>query len=79
MLSALEVLSTDVRFFDSPDAGDPACVCSRCGSPIGEHVVPVRMWPAKSLAKSEDYEYRFHPQCLGLEVYADLGEYFDNV
>jgi hypothetical protein len=61
-----------IRFFDdSPDAGHPDCICSRCGERIegpdertltgafeddNEYAPPVRMW-------SEDgkREARFHP------------------
>jgi len=31
-------------FDDSPDAGDPACICSYCGRVIDEDQVPLRIW-----------------------------------
>jgi hypothetical protein len=56
------VLPTDRRFDTSPDAGDPECLCSRCGKPIEERALPIRAWPPNA-----EYEYRFHPKCLGFE------------
>jgi hypothetical protein len=56
-----KILPTDQPFSDSPDAGDPGCLCSRCGLPIIEDDGPVRAWP-----DDESYEYRFHPACMGL-------------
>lgn len=46
-------------FYDSPDAGDPACVCSFCGLVITvEDAPPVRMWDP-----DERMEARFHMGC----------------
>ncbi len=64
---SLEILPTDRLFGDSPDVGDPACLCSRCGEPILEGDAPsVRVWPdSGSLVVGQpDEEYRFHARCL---------------
>jgi hypothetical protein len=54
-------LPTDTKFFDSPDAGDPTCVCSRCGQKIEEWESPcLRAWPP-----GENAEYRYHWRCVG--------------
>ncbi len=46
-------------FYDSPDAGDPACVCSFCGLLIKEEDAPaIRMWDP-----DERMEARFHIEC----------------
>ncbi len=50
-------------FENSPDAGDPDCLCSLCGKVISEDEVPVRMWPSGKTHK----EYRLHWNCF-LEV-----------
>jgi hypothetical protein len=31
-------------FRDSPDAGDPRCICSVCGKQIGEEECPIRFF-----------------------------------
>ncbi len=36
----IKILCTDTKFYDSPDAGDPACLCSRCGKVIDD--APIR-------------------------------------
>ncbi len=53
------ILDTDRAFTTSPDAGDPECLCSRCGKPIGEDEVPIRAW-------NGNLEYRYHQACLGI-------------
>ncbi len=55
-----EVLPTDKRFLDSPSAGDPECSCSRCGERIYHFAV-------RAHSLGEDGEYRFHPECLGMQ------------
>jgi hypothetical protein len=51
------ILPTDTLFQDSPDAGDQACVCSRCGEPIGEEEgPPVRVF----VDQGKGGEYRYH-------------------
>lgn len=66
----LKLEPTDVRFLDSPDAGDPDCFCSRCGEVIEERCAP----PIRALPAGGRYEYRFHPHCLGLEPCCSLEE-----
>jgi hypothetical protein len=60
-----KIFVTDRSFTDSPDAGEPNCICSRCGQPIGEDDGPVRAWP-----EDESFEYRFHPACMGFQSYS---------
>lgn len=55
----IEILPTDKKFQDSPDAGDPSCWCSRCLLPIGEDDVPLRAFPEDGSG-----EYRYHIQCV---------------
>ena len=58
-------------FDDSPDAGDPRCLCSYCGERIEDrpedldewqdddyHGQPIRMW------NKQNREWRFHPRCF---------------
>lgn len=45
-------------FDESPDAGDPHCVCSYCDCRIDEDETPYRCW-------SEGKEIRLHERCLG--------------
>ncbi len=66
----LEVRATDRKFVDSPDAGDPACLCSRCGEPIGEDQVPIRN---VVLDGQVFVEYRYHARCVDIEMYEDEG------
>lgn len=46
-------------FADSPDAGHPSCICSWCGTGIGEHDAP----PIRLLHDTENKEARFHRRC----------------
>lgn len=59
----IKILQTDRLFIDSPNVGDPACLCSRCGLAIPDGIGIIRAWPAE---KSEG-EYRYHPKCLNGE------------
>jgi hypothetical protein len=66
----LEVKVTDKFFYDSPDAGDPECICSRCGKQIPEKDSPIlRCWPEKSgdhgfdAAAKGGTEFRYCRQC----------------
>ncbi len=63
------VMPDDICFTNSPDAGDPACLCSRCKQPIteedAEKALPIRVWPDEGRG-GEYREYRYHPWCLGL-------------
>jgi hypothetical protein len=62
----IEVRESDTVFNDSPEAGAPACLCSRCGKPIAADPAPIRVFnkmPGRPLR-----ERRYHPACLGLIV-----------
>jgi hypothetical protein len=61
-MTTFEIRPTDQAFTDSPGAGAPACTCSRCGQPIAEGVVPIRVWDTARSYR----EWRFHPACIGL-------------
>jgi len=54
---------TDTPFLDSPDVGEPECVCSRCGGVIQD--MAIRAWSAHG---DGEMEYRYHPACLGVSV-----------
>lgn len=43
MKSYLKIVETDRFFNDSPNAGEPNCICSRCQKPIGEEELPLRV------------------------------------
>lgn len=58
--AAIEVLASDRIFQDSPDAGAPTCLCSRCALPIAESVIPIR------LRMAGNSELRYHPFCVGV-------------
>jgi len=45
-------------FKDSPDRGDPACICSLCGEIIDEDEMPLRMF-----RDSDNTELRLHMDC----------------
>lgn len=60
MTLTFRILETDTRFVRHTEPGDPDHLCSRCGKPIGDDVVPICCWPESGL-----YEYRYHPECLG--------------
>ena len=48
----------ELRFFDdSPDAGDPLCICSYCECLIQEGTVPIRLFEGKR-------EQRLHVDCF---------------
>ena len=46
-------------FEDSPDVGDPACICSHCERPIDEPDIPLRLYKEK-----ENLEARLCESCL---------------
>ncbi len=46
-----------VWFGDSPDTGDPACVCSLCGLLIKEDETPLRIF------RDGNFEARLHQEC----------------
>lgn len=72
-----DILDTDKVFYDSPNTGDPACCCSRCGKPIPEDVPAVRAWPSEPGDQGYDpnatggTEFRYHPECVGIIVASD--------
>lgn len=39
----LKILDTDRFFKDSPNAGEPDCICSRCFNHIDEDQIPLRV------------------------------------
>src|SRR6266498_5888922 len=45
-------------FSDSPDAGDPTCICSFCGDMIEEDEMPLRIF-----RESDNTEMRLHMKC----------------
>lgn len=63
----LEILPTDWCFRLSHQEGGPGCFCSRCGNPIGEAEIALRLWPQGSGG-----EYRFCEACqarMCFEIY----------
>jgi len=57
----IEVQPEDTLFQESPDAGHPDCLCSRCGKAIQEGEVPIRMF----IDGDKGGEYRYHFLCVG--------------
>lgn len=55
------VLNNLQRFFDSPDAGDPNCLCSLCKKIITDDEIPIRFWP---MPKGPMWEIRLHHSCF---------------
>lgn len=49
-------------FRDSPDVGDPTCICSWCGQPIGEREAPI----VRLFDSDAGTEARFHRRCTGV-------------
>jgi hypothetical protein len=47
-------------FANSPDCGDPTCICSWCYQPIGEHEAPI----IRLFDSDAGTEARFHRRCL---------------
>ena len=45
MKRELKILSTDIFFDDSPNAGEKNCICSRCKNKIKENEIPFRVFP----------------------------------
>jgi hypothetical protein len=56
-----DMLPGDRIFTDSPDSGDPACLCSRCGKTIEGNIVPIRVTDPLGVT-----ERRYHPACIGI-------------
>lgn len=59
-----EPRNTDKLFKDSPDTGDPRCICSRCMELIPEDEIAIRIWPQDVTGKMKNTEYRYHLKCL---------------
>jgi len=53
-----EALHLLTWFSDSPDTGDPACICSLCGKLIEEGIIPLRIFDER-----RDKELRLHMNC----------------
>lgn len=56
-------LESLVWYDTSPDAGDPACLCSHCGKAILVWEMPIRLY--RDLGNDRVLEARFHDVCLG--------------
>lgn len=57
-MNPFDILPTDTKFSNSPDAGDPTCICSRCFLPINEAraLVPQFRAIAEKLINKEEIE-----------------------
>ena len=58
-----QFLTSDRAFTDSPDAGSPACLCSRCGDVISEEQAPA----LRVFDDELNVEYRYHITCAGFK------------
>jgi len=73
----LKFLPSDKFFRDSPFTGDPRCICSRCGKPIEEYDLAIRIFVGKEgrekRGRTWEYmgEYRYHPSCIGVKTFED--------
>lgn len=57
---ALSIARNELAWFDdTPDAGDPECICSYCGFQIGADELPLRIFSNK-----ENKEARLCENCL---------------
>ena len=56
----------DTRFPTTPDVGDPDCICSRCGEPIGAGSA-IRIWPDDD----PGMEIRYHVACLDMNMHLE--------
>ena len=72
----LEILNSDLFFNDSPDSGEPSCICSRCHKQIEEDEVVLRvavdgnnLYSKNSNEKKQNidaadgYEFRLCEEC----------------
>lgn len=57
-MTNIEFKPIAIWFTESPDTGHPDCICTLCWKPIGEGVVPIRLWN-----QDTNYEARFHIDC----------------
>lgn len=81
----LHVKETDKFFYDSPDAGDKKCICSRCSRHIPEEEAPViRVFPTEEGDHGWDAnaeggtEFRYCIHCckaMGMEFFNSRDEY----
>jgi hypothetical protein len=55
-------------FTDSPDTGDPECLCSYCSELIEEDDMPIRFFVPESEKYPHGAEYRLHEKCAQLVV-----------
>ena len=62
---ALNIRTTDKAFDQSPDAGDPDCICSRCGNKILEGEFPIRFFTTNDAGEVDENskEYRLCEYC----------------
>ena len=63
MSDLIAVLPTDRLFLVSPETGDPACLCSRCGQVC--KTTPLRVFIPASYEFPQGAEYRYHGRCVG--------------
>jgi len=65
----MEILEKDIIFWDSPEAGNPNCFCSRCANLIQEGELPIRIMikpeTPEEIAQygTDTWEYRFCEKC----------------
>lgn len=74
----MDIRLTDKFFYDSPDPGSPACLCSRCMKPIPRNNIPIlRAWPNQpgeyGFDKIASTEFRYCWDC-SKEMGVDFGE-----
>lgn len=50
----LKILDTDRFFNDSPNTGEPGCICSRCHKQIKKKEVPLRVAVDKEILYTKD-------------------------
>ena len=59
---------------DSPNAGDPDCLCSLCLERISADEVPIRMWPFEGMEMNVKGELRFHLLCYEFAMGCAFGK-----
>lgn len=61
----IEILESDRGFKDSPDAGHPDCICSRCGGPTYEDEFLIRAWTTNEKGEVDENseEIRYCTKC----------------
>jgi hypothetical protein len=67
----LEIFQTDTGYLNSPEAGEPSCICSRCMRTITENELPLRLMGLRhttdgccySRGDQQAYEYRYCDAC----------------